>query len=293
MHKASVQKINKISIHFEGDIAHNHQVSMRTLGKTLSHLQSAMDRAFLENKYGNIFKHARMSASDYEETEFLVQEPKEGGYIIDFLSNNETTKKILDRLSLALTPAFTAAKIQGQTTAQTFGQQLETRQSQIEHKIIKPKSYTEMLENPSRKIIRKYGDRSIVKELDQILSIIRSGYSGESSFEIIVNGTRSHTFTFNKQISNNFHQVVSERSIGEPVIYKALVTSLDSKTKKGKITNAENDKTAIIHFCNDIALLKAKNYLGEKAEMNFIGCPLIEYGAFDPQAGDIYFLDLL
>lgn len=285
--------MNKISIHFDGDIAHNHQVSMRTLGKTLQHLQNAMDRAFIENKYGEVFKHARMRSSDYSETEFLVQEPKEGGYIIDFLSKSETGKKILDRISNAVSPALELAKHEGENEAKTIADQIQTRKLQLEHEILVPEDYENIIKTPSKQIIRKYGDRSINKEFDQILAILRSKHAGDSILEITINSSKSHTFLFNQNISKKFHDVVSTRSIGEPVIYKASVTSLDSKNHSGKIHNKANDKTASIHFSDRTSFLKAKKFLGTRDEMNFIGCPLIEYGAFDPQAGDIYFLDLI
>ena len=44
-----------VQIHFAGDIATNHQVSLRTLAKSLGHLQNSMDRAFLEIHYGKLY----------------------------------------------------------------------------------------------------------------------------------------------------------------------------------------------------------------------------------------------
>ncbi|MFT5594469.1 MAG: putative membrane protein [Oceanicoccus sp.] len=208
--------MNKIQIHFDGDIAKNHQVSMRTLGRTIFHLQNALDRAYIENKYGSIWKNARMRALDYEESTFLVQEPAEGGYVLDFLANNDVTKKIVDRLASAITPALEQAMQGGEETAQSLSQQIETRKMQIEKEIIEPQTYEQLMQNPSAKVIRRYGDRSITKEVDQILSIVRSKHSGESTFELVAYGTKSHKFTFNKNISENFHSIVSKRGLGDP-----------------------------------------------------------------------------
>jgi hypothetical protein len=284
--------MNRIQIHFDGDIATNHQVTMRTLGRTIFHLQNALDRAYIENKYGSIWKHARMRALDYEESSFLVQEPAEGGYVLDFLANNDVTKKIVDRLATAITPAIEQAMQQGEEIVESLSQQIETRKMQIDKEIIDPKSFEQLIENPSAKVVRGYGDRSITKEIDQILSIIRSKHSGESTFELVTNGTKSHKFTFNKNTSDRFHSIVSKRGLGEPVIYIAKVTSLDFKNRSGKILNVINEKNANIHFSDGESFHKAKEYLGTNSEMTFIGCPLIEYGAFDPQAGDIHFIDL-
>jgi len=285
--------MNQIQIHFDGDITTNHRVSMRTLGKTLSHLQNAMDRAYIENKYGEVWKHARMKVADYEESAFLVEEPSEGGYVLDFFADNVITKAIADRVALALSPAVERAMHQGEENSLSIQEELETRISQIHYGSVDPIDFQELVDNPSKKIKRKYGDRAITREIDQILSIIRSRYSGESTFELSTYGSKPHRFVFDKELSKKFHDVVSKRSLGEPVIYKAKVSRLDYKNNTGKITNLSNDKEANIIFANNEGFLLAKDFLGTNQTMEFIGCPMIEYGAFDPQAGDIYFLGLV
>lgn len=285
--------MNRIQIHFDGDIAINHQVSMRTLGRTLNHLQNAMDRAYIENKYGEVWKHTRMKGTDYKESEFLVQEPNEGGYILDFLAKNGVTKRIVDRIASAVTPALEQAMQQGEDVTRSLTEQIDIRKMQIAKGIIEPIEYEQLVNNPSPQIIRKYGDRSITKEIDQILAIIRSKNSGESTFELVTHGSVSNKFFFDSNISKKFHQIVSKRSLGDPVIYKAKVLSLDFKNTNGKISNMANDRTANIHFNNEASFMKAKTFLGMDDEMMFIGCPLIEYGSFDPQAGDIHFIDLV
>lgn len=285
--------MSRIQIHFDGDIAINHQVSMRTLGRTLNHLQNAMDRAYIENKYGEVWKHTRMKGADYKETEFLVQEPKEGGYILDFLANNAVTQAIVDRIAAAVTPALEQAMQEGEDVTRSLTEQIDTRKMQITQQLIKPIEYEQLLNNPSKQVIRKYGDRSITKEIDQILAIIRSKNSGQSTFELTTHGSVSNNYLFDSNISKKFHQIVSKRSLGDPVIYKAKVLSLDFKNTNGKISNMANDRTANIHFNNEASFMKAKTFLGMDDEMTFIGCPLIEYGSFDPQAGDIHFIDLV
>jgi hypothetical protein len=77
------------------------------------------------------------------------------------------------------------------------------------------------------------------------------------------------------------------------VVYVARVRQLDRQLLNGKIVNQENDKTLTIRFADDSDFVKAHPYLGNNDEMIFIGAPIIEYGAFDPNAGDIYFIDLI
>ena len=266
---------------------------MRSLGKSLSHLQSAVDRAYLDLKYDGIWKGARLQTADYLATQFVTGISQEGGYIFDFISNTTIGNKIINRVSNALTPAIHKSMESGERQVTNFADQIETRKQQITASIVIPERYELLLNSPPEKVIRKYGDRSIVKEFDQIASIIRSkNVSNDSEIEFKLMGDSTYTFTFNKRISKNFHSVVSEKAIGEPVVYFAKITSLDHGNLKGRIHNVSSKKDANIHFVNEDSFFKASPFLGLPEPVELIGCPLIEYGTFDPAAGDIYFLDI-
>lgn len=281
-----------VQIHFDGDIAVNHQVSMRTLGKTLTHLQNSMDRAYLEQHYGQLWKFAKMRQEFYPEVELLVQEPKEGGYVLDFLSSNPVTKAVINRVSSAVNGAVEASKQAGLDKTTKIEDSLSTRIAQVESGILVPKDLQTMIDNPDASVIRRYGDRAISREIDQILSIIRAGHAGDSTFELFLSGDKPAKFEFNKESAGRFHSTVSRRELGEPVLYTATISSLDRHNNNGKIYNLITEKVANIHFFNEEFLEMAMPFFQEKREMVFVGSPLIEYGAFDPNAGDIYFIKL-
>lgn len=181
---------------------------------------------------------------------------------------------------------------EGMENTQTIEEAVRIRKSQIHNGILTPKDYDTVVDFPDVNVIRKYGDRAIVREVDQILSIVRSNHSGESSFELLLNGTKSSKFTFNRETAKKFHTLVASRTIGEPIIYTAEVISLDKNNLNGKIKNLSSKKTANIMFSNEAALKKVISHFENGSEMKFVGCPFIEYDAFDPMAGDIYFIEL-
>lgn len=280
---------SKIQIHYEGDISEDHQIPMRVLGLSLLHIQKAIDRAYLDIKYEGIWKYARMSQSDYKITEFLVQQPKEGGYILDFFSRRKESPAISDRVSKAINEALE----QSEEHKASLYSQVESRKEQVANDTIRPRQFQDLVSNPSDEIKRKYGDRSIAKEIDQVLSIIRAEYSGDSILGLSITGSSTKTFNFDKVKSDRFHKIVAGRQIGPPVIYSGKIQALDKRNKSGKFVNAENKRTSILHFNNDDDFLKAHPYLGMDDEMHFIGCPLVEFGALEPNSGDVYFLYLL
>ena len=281
-----------IQIHFDGDITTNHQISMRTLSKSLGHLQNSIDRAFLEYHYGKLWKYAKMQHQWYPEVELLVQSPREGGYFLDFLTENPVTKSIIDRVSGAVKEAVESSQQEGLANTTSIEKSFHDRITQIENSLVVPKEFKEIIDNPDDAIVRKYGDRAIVREIDQILSIIRAEYAGESTFEMVLQGDTSLTFDFNKENAKQFHTVVVRKELGSPLLYKSSISSLDRHNLNGKIVNKETEKVANIHFVNEESLQLAIPFFDKKEIMPFIGSPMIEYGAFDPMAGDIYFLGL-
>lgn len=279
-----------IQIHYDGDLVENHRVSLRTLGKTLVHLQSTMDRAFLEMHYGRLRKHSRMQQQFYKDVELIVQDPRDGGYILDFLSSNEKTKKVIDRVSAAINSAVEKSKQEGLSNSQSIADSLVTKKMQVDKGIIIPKELSDLLDNPDKNVIRKYGDRAVVRELDQVLSIIRSKEAGDSTFELFLSGSSSAKFEFNRISAKKFHSTISQRELGDPVIYEADVTSMDRKNLNGKIYNPVTETASNIIFNDEQSFQETVPFFDKKVPMKFIGSPFIEYGAFDPFAGDIYYI---
>ncbi|MBD3886549.1 hypothetical protein IFO70_33285 [Phormidium tenue FACHB-886] len=284
-----------VEIHFDGDFAYNHQVSLRNLSRTLESLQSAIDRAYLDNKHGNIWKHARLNGRDYELTNFLVQSPEEGGYILKFISTVEKHgRDIVDRIVSAVLPAYEQAMSDGEIEIDKYKTKIVDRKAQLLQDLSAVESYQGILRRqPNKDMLRQYGDKAIVKEIDKMLAPVKAERSGENSIELTFGDENNTRFLFDKTISERFHSVVSQKDLGMPIIYRATIRSLDNRTLKGKVYNLDSGKEAYIHFQSTEDFLKLHPFLARKEEqVQFFGCPIIEYGAFDPNAGDIYFLDL-
>lgn len=282
-----------IEIHYDGDIVYDHKIPLRILALTMTHLQQAINRSYLDITNPNgVWKHARMSNTDYENSLFLVGDQRDGGFILDFLSSVPLANEIVKRISLAIKPAFQKAQAEGFSYTEDLIQQTEFRKVQLDKKIVKPIHFQNFLLSPDPKIIRQYGDRSIVKDIDQILSTIRSDGSGDSTFELTLNSDITEKFEFNKNLSNRFHNAITEKDIGNPLIYRGKIRALDINTLSGKFINSETNKTCMLRLVSKDDILIIRDFLGDQ-EIQFIGSPLIEYGSYDLEAGDIYFLKLV
>ncbi|MDD2721076.1 MAG: hypothetical protein PHH47_07205 [Gallionella sp.] len=283
-----------LSIHFDGPIVTEHKVSLRVMAKTYEHMQRAIDRAYLDTKYGSVWKHARLKREDYEHTEFLADYPREGGIILDGIKAG--AEAIIDRINGAIAAPFEKAAQQGVEEHASIVDQLPTRRQYAHANKDMLATYQDMVDRPDTRVVRAYSDRSIVKEVDQIASMVKPDELDGSYVEFKLYGSRAHpVYTFDAAMAKRFHDVVSRRELGEPVLIRGRIRSLDQGNRyspmKAKILNLDSHREITLHLGAEEDFIRLHPY--HTAEQVFLfASPVIEFGAYDPNGGDMYFVDV-
>lgn len=282
------------SIHFDGPIVTEHKVSLRVMAKTYEHMQRAIDRAYLDTKYGSVWKHARLKQEDYERTEFLAEYPREGGIILDGIKAGAGA--IIDRINGAIAAPFAKAIQQGVEEHALIVDQLPQRRQFAHARRDQLATYQDMVDHPDARVVRAYSDRSIVKEVDQIASMVKPDELNGSYVELKLHGSHAHpVYTFDAARAKRFHEIVSRRELGEPVLIRGKIRSLDQGNKyssmKAKILNLDSNREIILHLGSEEDFFKLHPH--HTAEQVFLfASPVIEFGAYDPKGGDMYFVDV-
>ena len=289
---------NIILFHYDGPIAKDHKVTVRTLGHTLTHLQSAIDRAFLDLNYGAVVKHARLKAKDYPLTDFVVGQPADGGYILDLF--NAGRLKIVDRINAAVSRAFNDAANEVLPFVESLVEQAEHRAAAVDGGAQRPTGFVGVVsaaDLSSQKA--RYADRAINREIDQVLSQIRVDRYEGSTLELKLAGDKAYPpYEFDALKSSRFHQVVSKRTLGHPVQMTVKFRALDggngSSHPVGKAIHKESSKVFIIHFKSAEDFNSVVPYMraNNRPEVVIIACPVLEYEVFDWDAGDMFFIRL-
>jgi hypothetical protein len=285
-----------ITVHFDGPIVtEDHQVTIRTLGKTLDHLQNAIDRAYLDLKYGNVLKHQRLKRDEYKDVDFIALSPREGGFIMEMVS--AIGKPIADRISSAVQTAFERDVAAGELEHRRLLDQAEMRE-RVYQTTREAQPFDEFVAREEGHLARAFGDRAIVKEIDQVLSLIRLERHEGSSVELSTYGTRTHpTLTFDGPRAARFHAVVSERRVGEPILLTIELRSLDAgrnnQVAHGKARNIATGKEFNFLVPSPRVFDRLAKYLSSRRRraVNVVGCPIYEYNAFDHNAGDMVLID--
>jgi hypothetical protein len=290
---------NTISIHFDGPIAREHTVQLRTFSKTLVNLQTAIDRAYLDLKYKAIWKNARLSAEDYGPTDFLLKQTREGGFIADLIGGNDDSGDIVKRIHSAVLPAYEQAQRPVQSDSEKLVDEAERRRKHYKSGAQGASDYEQVLESPNSKNARAFGDRSIVKEFDQIASAIRARNNDGSLVEIDLYAEKAlPKLTFDSKIATAFHTVVSNRTLGDLVQLPVTLRALDSRNgavSKAKLMNLITQKEFNLFIHTDRGFSSLRKFLRKNNPPPFVivAAPVLEYGAFDPMAGDMYFIAIV
>lgn len=282
------------SIHYDGPIVTDHKLSVRVMARTYEHMQRAIDRAYLDQKYGQVWKHARLKADDYAATDFIAEYPREGGIILDGVRAGAAA--IIDRINAAVIKPFEQALEHGVGEHALMLTELEERRSLAEAHPEKVVPYQTVADQPDPKVERAYSDRSIVKEIDQITTMIRSAGMAGSHVELQFIGTGASTYSFDSDQARRFHFIVSRRQLGEPVLVRARIRLLDQGNKfarmKAKILNLDSGREVTLHLASDQDFVKLHPHHTSN-EVLLIACPVIEFGAYDAKGGDMFFVDVV
>jgi len=288
---------NQIVFHYDGPITIDHQISLRTLGNTLAHLQSAVDRATIELRHGSVRKHARLKNEDYPFADFIVGRPRDGGYILDLI--NSGPLRIVDRMTEAVDRAFREASQDSLNFTESLAKQAERRQEAIAFGAQTPSEIAPDLLDEVDASSSRYADRAINREIDQVLAQLRIERYRGSTLELILAGTAtSPAYNFDHDLASRFHHVVAEKRLGDPILVDVKLRAMDGGSKArypvGKAIHVDTGFTFILHFRSAESFNSVVGYMkaGDPPAVTIIACPIIEYGTFDAKAGDMFFIGL-
>jgi len=277
---------SEILIHFEGGIVTNHHMAARDLGRALIHMQNAVDRAHLERKYGRLWKYAKMRQEDYAVASLIALYPEEGGLKQRFsLPGGEI---LIERVYQALQYAIDRSHRFANQQIVTLADQASNQKNNLHHNNIEVLTYDQMVNSDIAH--RRYGDRAINRELNQIVTMIRrrNVHVPLATFQFLDDSQK--TVAFDRRSALAFNRAVSTRQLANPVRYVGRVRSLDRDTSKGKVKNLENEKDFVVSFTTDEDFNRMARYLETEEVVTFVGSPITEFGAFDPAAGDVMVL---
>lgn len=280
------------SVHFDGPITIEHRLPLRVMARTYENMQRSIDRAYLINRHGAVWKHARLKAEQYAETEFIAAYPREGGIYLDAVRDGANA--IIDRINEAVRPIYERALQQGLEERANIAGQLQESKRYVAGMQERTRSFEDVALNPPADWADKYSNRSIIKEIDQLVHQITPNKLDGSIVELDLQGSRVLLpMVFDRARANAFHAQSAYRELGAPMIVAARIRNLDRGNKfskpGAKILNITTNREVSLHL-NGIDDADTLHPYHTGVDVRLYVCPILEAGGFDIHGGDLMFL---
>jgi hypothetical protein len=275
-------------LRFEGDFVVDNSITLRQFYKSLKSMQSAIDRSYMDIADTQLRKHAHLHHSKHHLADIYFDQTEVGSFKIKFLKPEEIMKQILDRLSNVVIAPYERSLGANQDLMRTLEDDYEARLAQVNNRLIQIQTYSTEVEDDL--VTRNFSERSIVKEVDQLISPLRSG-SDQNHIDLQIIGTNTNLFEFNANNANRFHKIVSKRELGTPCLYNVNIRVINANTKKAHVNNIATGNQCTLHFRNTEVFNDFADRYNVNQNIMIIASPVLEYSTYDANAGDIYFIN--
>lgn len=279
-----------------GTLAPNKGISVRTISHTLPHLQRAIDKVVLFEKYGEIRKRSALPSNLYGCADLYLDKFESGSIKIPLFG--DLLAGVGGRINQFLKEPYEQA-------ASEFVQELSPLLTQLDYALIsvsngnaKKITQKELIENGDA-MERYHAQAAFLKDINTMLSPLRAKSSTGDTIKLTNNVSGSTAdYTFNHENSKTFGKIVRQSRLAKPAIYTGKLIGLKASKSKtfpihgtfiSEITRRE--MTLLVAKENDA--LELNKYNLTKKTMTFWACPLAVYESFDQLCGDIAFVSLI
>lgn len=284
-----------IQLKLDGSLIHDeHDVSLRTLSNSMVNLQRVIDRTYLDLNTASLRKYAKLGVEQQEMADFLVGDYREGSFIIPFFS--EKGEEIARRIIEVISETYNKASSDRNEEVSKITQQIMHRRSGLNQNIVTPVSFSDAVKVEDTLVTREYGAKSINNYVNELITPVVN--NDDALLELSIRPTMKdnvRTFSFTPGIAARYKKLVKQRTLGDPVIYKGFLRSLDRGNKrsnfKGKFTNGVTGRDHVLFIENKEDYDQLAPFISSD-EFSIVAAPIIEYGAHDYMNGDIQFLKL-
>lgn len=285
-----------ISLHYSGTFEKNDTLTARTVANGLTNLQRMVDKAVLFAKRGALKKSDALPAIWYEEADLQVKPFKKGCVTIPLEgpANSEAISLLKGVLHDPYEKAISDLIIEKEALLDGF----DTALNRANHRI-DIQSHATLLANTTE-LSKKYFAESVYRDFNNLISPLRSSKSKETD-EITIelsNKAGKKEFEFDKETSRRFNKIVSQKQLGPVITFTGRLTGLEETNStyfpyKGTFfsTASKNEHKLLIR--NEESINELRPFVAaKKLKITIIACPIVAWGAFDINKGDLVYMKM-
>lgn len=287
---------NELTLVFDGTLAPNHMISVRTISHTLPHLQRAIDKLVMYDRYGVVMKGASLTHTLYDEADLYLSFIEKGSIKIPLLS--DLLESVPKNLNAFLANPYDKAASELELKLTPIPQQLGNIKANVSLDNVKHLTHEELIEDQTQ-AQKKHVAVAVLRDLSDMLSPLRAASSKNDTISLNNNVSgQSRQFLFDQQKSKNFAKIITQKQLASPAIYTGKLIGLEETKNKnfpyaGTFRSEANgqEMKLLIGTTMDVDLLKPHNL--SKKSITIWASPLTTYHAFDEHRGDIVFVSIV
>ncbi|KAB7619491.1 hypothetical protein [Alkalilimnicola sp. S0819] len=288
----------RLIIEFEGVLAPGNQVSVRTLTKTLSPVQRAVDCIVYYERFGVVRKFSTLPRELYSTADFYLGAPEANCVIVPLLK--DTGRQITRKLRTYLASPYAAAAAEVQAPTPLEGE-IGNAINNLAHNNVEITTHEVLLEHREQRE-REYIEAKVVEQVNQAISPIRSSVIGKDDYISLQTFDEAGTtrFEFSRDRAKRFGQIVTKSRLGPVAWFEGTLHGLVENNSqafpfvgefRSNATKRKHKQKLLIP--NESLALKLSPSNLRNVEIQFFAAPLTRYGAFDEVRGDIVLLQVV
>lgn len=288
----------RLTIKFEGVLAPNDQVSVRTLTRTLAPMQRAIDCIVFYEEFGVVRKFSTLPHTLYGQADFYLGIPEANCVILPLLK--EAGRQITGRIRTYLEAPYARAA-QDVIPPAGIEQEVANAINNVYYQNIEPVTHADLIEGKEQRE-REYIEAKVIEQINQALSPVRSSKVGPDDYIAIqtFDDVGTTTFHFDRARAKRFSSIANQRHLGPIALYEGTLHGLTENNNQvfpfvGEFkSNAnKNNHSQSLLIPHEALALKLSPLNLTKQTITFWAAPLARYGAFDELRGDIVLISIL
>lgn len=286
----------ELILRISGTLAPENKISLRTVSHTLPHLQRAIDKIVLYEKYGDLKKRSALPSSLYDSADLFLEPFEEGSVKIPLIG--DLLGGVGARLNQFLREPYEKAAQDLEYEYGSLADQLEIVRGNIQKDNIDNITQEDLIAGAER-LERSYAQTAVLKDLNTMLSPLRAKSSIDDSIELVNNSLgNTANYSFSHESAKSFSKIITQKRLANPVKYIGTLEGLkraggNTYPCVGTFVSSLTGQEMNLLFASETDAIVLNKFNLSKIKFSIWACPLAVYESFDQLRGDVVFASFI
>lgn len=289
-----INQHRQLTLTFDGTLAPQNGVSLRTISYTVPHIQRAVDKSVYFLHFEELRKFSTLPAHLHSDADFYVYALEKGSLKFPFFS--DLAKEVPELFNSFMAKPYEEAAHEVIIPSTIMQTDLETNKIHASMGNLDFVTQEQMLAKEAEHK-KAYAQSAVMKDMSLALGVVRATEGAILTLDVdSEKGAR--TYEFNRENASRFARLTTIKRLEDAVVYTGRITGLERQRGKArfeysaKFLSGTTGKESKILISDYDDAMKLHPYNLTNKDVFIWAAPISAYGSFDPVRGDIVFVDM-